>query len=93
MYSYERSRNVLYSSRFLPLYYTRNWFIADRRRDAQVGVMITIIYFYFLREERVLNWVKYATTMETRTEKTILRRKRTHRRRAYAEKSPQNQSK
>jgi len=52
-YSYVRSRNVLYSSRFLPLYYTRNWFIADRRRqrDAPVGVMviiIKIIYFYFL---------------------------------------------
>lgn len=47
-HGYVHSRNVLYSSRFLPLYYyTRNWFIADRRRwrrqqDAPVGVMIIV---------------------------------------------------
>jgi len=58
-HSYVRSRNVLYSSRFLPLYYTRNWFIADRRRqrDAPVGVMVIIIkiIYTFTFSQCVLN--------------------------------------
>jgi len=69
LHSYVRSRNVLYSSRFLPLYYTRNWFIADRRRqrDAPVGVMVIIIniIYTFTFSQCVLNRTRI--TRGTRT--------------------------